>query len=195
MRINDRLYSQIKGGVYHSTNISGYRGIRALDAILPNTGMFPFSHGQSPHSCCHKLGAIALLDLRNPSPARPLVGKEAWHNWTRFLSNHDPITILLDIDPDRLSEPLQDYDSLQERFPMSTMVAEAEKCYAAQIPFDAIRRCVLVCAKWRTFFRVVAGNQISDADFLRAENGFEAKLRKIGWKDPFSLGDVLKASP
>ena len=192
MRANDRLYNQIKGGLYHSTSISGYRGIRSSGTILPNNGSFPFSHGQSPNSCCYHLGAIALLDLR--SPTRPLVGKDAWLNWTTFLDNHKPITVLLDIDPSYLTGPLHDYDSLQERYPYRTMVAEAEKCYTHPIPIDAIRRTVLVCAKWRRFFGVISGHVITDTEFSRTETSFEAKLKKIGWKDPFAwveLGDAL----
>lgn len=162
--------------------MTGYRGIRSSGAILPNTGSFPFSFGQSMHSCCHKLGAISLLDLRNPT--RPLVGRNAWpSNWTTFLDNHKPITILLDIDPAFLSEPLHDYDSLQERFPQAKMVAEAEKCYPSPIPIGAVRRCILVCGKWRTFFRIVAGNEITDTAFSRADASFEARLQRIGWKE------------
>jgi hypothetical protein len=169
--------------------MSGYRGIRTTRAILPNTGLFPFSHGQSPHSCCHKVGAIALLDLRNPT--RPLVGKEAWTNWTMFLNNHKPITVLLDIDPAYLSQPLYDFDLLQERYPYSPMVAEAEKCYPHPIPIDAIRRSILVCAKWYTFFKIISGREITDTDFSRAERSFESKLQKTGRKQPSFWSEFL----
>jgi hypothetical protein len=192
MRVNDRLYRQIKGGIYHSTSMSGYRGIRASDAILPNTGQFPISYGQSSHSCCYKLAAISLLDLRNPS--RPLVGKEAWRNWTTFLSNHKPITVLLGLDPVCLSETLHDYDSLQKLFPYKTMVAEAEACYPARIPFDAIRRLILVCAERHTFFRIVPGNLISDKEFARTAVQFEAKLKKVRRKGPRPYGAILDLS-
>jgi hypothetical protein len=95
--------------------------------------------------------AIALLDLRNA--ARPLVARNAWSNWTTFLDNHKPITILLDIDPAYLTERLYDYDSMQQRFPYATMVAEAEKWYPGPICIEAVRRCVLICANWRLDFR------------------------------------------
>ena len=180
--MNDRLYNRIKGGIYHSTSILGYRGIRSSRAILPNSGGLPFSHGQSRNSCCHKLGAVSLLDLGG-SASRPLVGHEAWSRWTLFLSNHKPITILLEIDRTCLTAPLYDYDSLKEHFPMATMVAEAEKCYAGPIPIHAVSRCVLVCAKLRTVFRIVPGNEVSDADLLRIETSFDRKLQKIGWTD------------
>ena len=194
MRVNDRLYNQIKGGIYHSTSISGYRGICTSGAILPNTGSLPFSHGRSPTSCCYKLGAISLLDLRSPSPTRPLVGKDAWVNWTTFLDNHQPITVLLEITPSYLSAPLHDFDSLQERYPYSAMVAEAEKCYPCAIPIEAIHRSILVCAKKHTFFRIISGHEITDTDFYRAETSFEAKLQKIGWEDPNPWSGLLDVS-
>jgi hypothetical protein len=186
MRVNDRLFRQIKGGIYHSTSVSGYRAIRSSGHILPNSGQFPFSHGQSPHSCCYKIVAISLLDLRQP--ARPLVGQEAWRNWTTFLTNHEPITVLLDLAPDSLSEPLHDFDSLQKRFPFGTMVAEAEKCYPGPISFAAVRRCILVCAKWHTIFRIIPGNEISDIDFSRTEAQFDRKWERVR---PKSNGPVL----
>ena len=111
MRKNDRLYNKIKGGLYHSTSVPGYRMILESKAILPNTGSFPFSHDQSQYSPCYQIGAISLLDLRDPK--YPLVGRGAWTNWTRFLTHHKPITVLLQIDPSCLSEPLHDYESLQ----------------------------------------------------------------------------------
>jgi hypothetical protein len=43
----------------------------------------------------------------------------------------------------------------------------------------------LVCAKWHTLFRIVPGQELTDSIFSRAEASFEAKLRKIGWKDPY----------
>ncbi len=107
-----------------------------------------------------------------------------------FLNNHKPITTLLDIDPDYLSERLYDYDSLQQRFPYATIVAEAEKSYPRPIPIDAVRRCILICAKRRSFFRIISRHEITDADFSGAEASFEAKLRKIGWKEPFPWGDL-----
>ena len=150
---------------------------------------FPFSHGKSVTSCCHKLGAIALLDLRNA--ARPLVARNAWSNWTTFLDNHKPITILLDIDPAYLTERLYDYDSMQQRFPYATMVAEAEKCYPGPICIEAVRRCVLICANWRSLFRIISGHEITDADFSEARRSFDAKLKKIGWKEPPAWCDIL----
>jgi len=188
IRSNDRLFNQLKGGIYHSTSISGYCGIRATGAILPNRGLFPFSHSQTGHSCCYELGAISLLDLRIPSK-RPLVGRGVWANWITFLSNHEPITILLDIDPSRLSEPLQDYDSLQDRLPDHTMVAEAEVCYAGSIPFDSVRRCFLVCARRHTLFRIIPGNNVSDIQISSTEALFQKTLGPLSppWSDVFNL--------
>ena len=183
MRKNDALYNQIKGGIYHSTSITGFRGICSSGSILPNTGSFPFSFPQSPHNCCHKLGAISLLDLR--SPAHPLVGPDAWlNNWERFLNNHKPITVLLDIAPDYLSEQLHDYESLRQRFPGCGMVIEAEKCYPRPIPIDAVSRCILVCAKRHTFFDIISVHELTNTYFFRTEASFEARLRKSGWKEP-----------
>jgi hypothetical protein len=75
------------------------------------------------------------------------------------------------------------------------MVAEAEVCYSQPISIHAIRRSILVCAKWRTFFRIISSHQIADSDFSRAEASFEVKLKKLGWKPPclFNLcGDMLE---
>ncbi len=194
MRANDRLYTQIKGGIYHSTSVTGYRGIRSSGAIQPNTGLFPSSHFKSQYSCCRKLGAISLLDLQNPT--RPLVGRKRWSNWTTFLDNHRPITVLLDIDPAYLSEQLHDFDSLREHDPDCTMVAEAEKCYSRPIPINAVRRCILVCAKSYSFFQIISGHTISDTDFAQTEANFEAKLRKIGYTEPPDVSRLFdKTSP
>jgi hypothetical protein len=187
MRKNDRLYRSIKGGLFHSTSIIGYKGIRERRQILWNDGSFPFSHRQTKCSSCWKLKAISLLDLRNPKVEMPLVGQEAWLNWKIFLTNHDPITVLLEIDPSFLSEPLLDYHALQD-VPEGrlTMVAEAEVCYRLPIPLEAICRCVLVCSKVKRpfIFHAVPGADITDNQFGEVQNRFETKLRKIGWREP-----------
>ena len=100
------------------------------------------------------------------------------------MDNHQPITVLLDIDPAYLSGTLHDFDSLRERFPDCVMVAEAEKCYPDPIPIIAVRRCILICAKSYSFFQIIPGNTIADTDFTQTEANFEAKLRKIGYKEP-----------
>jgi len=187
MRKNDRLYKSIKGGLFHSTSIGGYKGIRERRQILWNDGSFPFSHGQTKCSSCWKLKAISLLDLRNPKVEMPLVGKDACTNWKTFLTNHDPVTVLLEIDPSSLSDPLLDFDALQDS-PEGrlTMVAEAEVCYRLPIPIEAVRRCVLVCSKVKGpfIFHVVPGTEISEIQFEEVQDRFEARLRKTGWTEP-----------
>lgn len=175
MRKNHRLFNVIKGGIYHSTSITSYKRILTSGAITPNRGQFPFSHPQSKNSRCYLHGGISLLDIRDPKQA--LTGKTIWTNWTAFLDNHDPITLLLDIDPKALTKTLYDFDALSEKYPFQTMVAEAEKCYCEPIPTTAIQRCILVNAKDKRFFRIIKGNNVSDGDFQKAKHLFESKTQ------------------
>jgi hypothetical protein len=177
VRLNDRLYNRIKGGLYHSTSITGYKGIRATAEIRPNLNTLPFSHGQSPHSHCYKLGAISLLDLRNPK--RPLVGKDGYTNWATFLSNHKPLTVLLEIKPELLTLPLDDYDSLNARSSDQIMVPEAEACYPGPISIQAISRVLLICGMLRSNFWIIPGYDVSEDQIRRAEESCRSKWNKF----------------
>lgn len=184
MRKNDCLFNKIKGGIYHSTSIEGYKGIRNSGFIFPNDGRFKFSHGQTPHSCCHKLKAISLLDLKNP--LGPLFPKQGPSNWTGFLNNHKPVTILLEIEEAKLIERPKNYTDLMDVHRRKEIfVAEAEVCYPHSIPITAIKRCVLVCAANRKFFRILLGDLLSDEFIEQTKEIFQKKLEKAGWKDPF----------
>jgi hypothetical protein len=178
MRLNDRLYRRIRGGVYHSTSISGWRGIRERGEILPNDGSLPFSHGQSRVSCCRHLGGISLLDLRNPP--WPLVGHDSLTNWTCFLRNHHPITLLLQIDPDALlARLLFDRERLTQLNLRMPFVPEAEVCYLRAIPMTAIQRAYLICAHKHTLFEVVSVAELIEDRIARVELRFKHQLESL----------------
>jgi hypothetical protein len=179
MRLNDRLYRRIRGGVYHSTSIAGWRGIRERGEIQPNDGSWPFSHSQSRTSGCRHLDGISLLDLRNPP--WPLVGHDGFTNWTRFLRNHHPITLLLRIDPGALSiSRLFGRERVKSLIDFGMpFVPEAEVCYLGAIPVTAIQRTYLICAQKHTLFRVLSVSELTEDRLASVELAFKYQQDKL----------------
>jgi hypothetical protein len=178
MRLNDRLYRRIRGGVYHSTSIAGWRGVRERGEIQPNDGSLLLSHSQSRVSCCRHLGGISLLDLRNPP--WPLVGHGGFRNWTLFLRNHHPITVLLQIDPGALSAPLLFGRERVTRLDLGMpFVPEAEVCYLRSIPVTAIQCVYLICAQKHTLFEVLSVSELTEDRLARVERAFKYQLEKL----------------
>ncbi len=178
MRRNDRLYQVLRGGLYHSTSLAGWRGIRERGEIIPNDGSLPFSHGQSKASCCYHLGGISLLDLRNPRMA--LTGPDGLSQWTTFLGNHRPMTILLEIDPALLSEHfLVSADRIRSLAHQGLIfVPETEACYRLPIPVASIPRAHLVCAARHTNFKTFILSRLTDSCLERWQLAFRTEAEE-----------------
>ncbi|MCD4791134.1 MAG: hypothetical protein K8R37_14155 [Bacteroidales bacterium] len=97
------LMTQLIKGVLHRTSIDGYKGIRQTGNILPNKGNFPFSYPQSISYYGFSMGYICLFDFES---ARDDDYRGNHHIWADFFYDHKPITIILRLNRQKLSDKL-----------------------------------------------------------------------------------------
>jgi hypothetical protein len=109
------------------------------------------------------------------------VGYGGFMNWTLFLRNHHPITLLLQIDPGALSVPhLFGRERVKSLIDVGMpFVPEAEVCYLRAIPVTAIQRIYLICAQKHTLFVVHSVSELTEDRFARVELAFKYQLEKL----------------
>lgn len=187
LEANDLLCRQVRGCVLHSTSLTGYRGIRSEGQIFPNTGKFPNSHTQSPISLCRKKGAISLLDLRKTT-GYPV--NDEYIQWTDLLYNHEPVTILLDIEPSFLIERMPSHDERSKGLEACTYVDEVEWCYPEPISLNAVKRCLLVSGWDPPVFDIFEAI-LSEDHLVRALNAIQNRADREAAARPMSEAERI----
>jgi hypothetical protein len=139
---------------------------------MPNDGSLPFSHGQSKVSYCHSIGGISLLDLRNPS--RPLVGPDGLTQWRTFLTNHKPLTLLLQLDIKQIATPhfINPERVAEIAIYQYVFVPVAEACFCHCIPLCAVLGAYVVCGEDYRVFRYQTLSQLTDENLERLTSTF-----------------------
>lgn len=117
------LMPLLRRGVFHRTNIEGYKGIRKSGKILPNKGNLPFSYPQSKTYYGFSKGYICLFDFES---ALEEDYRGNHHIWAKFFSDGKPVTIVLGLSRQKLADKL---------IPNSTRPKSSEIGYKPAIAF------------------------------------------------------------
>src|SRR2546422_7970957 len=97
------LMPLLKEGIFHATNIEGYRAIRRTGMILPNKGELPFSYPQSEAYYGYSMGYVSLFDFES---AQEEGYRGNHHMWAGFLTDRRPVTIVLKLNRQKLADKL-----------------------------------------------------------------------------------------
>jgi len=132
-----KIYPKLLGGLFHRTNIEGYRGIRKHGRILPNQGQFPFTYPQSKISLAFSKGYTSLFDFGSVRD-RDCISNH--HNWGGFFFDQKPITIILCLNRGALSKKLIASSSVPKLGEPGYIfrIPYVEAWYPEPIPFGAI---------------------------------------------------------
>lgn len=138
-----KIYPKLRGGLFHRTNISGYRGIKKSGNILPNRGLFPFSYPQSETYFAFSRGYISLFDFELASDRDCI---SIHHTWDHFFFDGKPITIVFRLNRDYLSQKLIPNSSGSKWGEPNhrSYIPYVEAWYPEPIPFNVIDDFIIV---------------------------------------------------
>lgn len=131
-----KIYPFLKGGLFHRTSIEGYRGIKKSGKILSNNGQFPYTYPQSRFYFASSKSYISLFDF---SSVRYQDLISIHHTWGGFFFDQNPVTIVLRLDKEQLSDKLIPNSAAKTDNPERRgYIPYIETWYPEAIPFNAI---------------------------------------------------------
>lgn len=138
-----QLFPRLRGGVFHSTSVTGYKGIRDSGYIIPNTGQFPCKYPQTPNYYGYSKGYISLFDFGLVSDQQCI---QIHHTWGQFFFDRKPVTIVLCLNRNVLSKKLIPNTAAPKlgNKDYKGRIPYVEAWYPEPIPFSVIDRFMLV---------------------------------------------------
>ncbi len=135
--IISKIYPLLKGGIFHRTNIEGYRGIKNSGKILPNVGQFPYTYPQSEFYFASSRGYVPLFDFTSVRDRDCISIHDTWGG---FFFDQEPITIVLRLSKEYLVDKLIPNDSAPKlgNPEYKGYIPYVEAWYPEPIPFEAI---------------------------------------------------------
>jgi len=118
-----RIYPTLKAEIFYRTNIDGYLCIKADGFICSNKGKYPFTYPQTEYSFGFNKGYISLFDFKRATYKECIITHDTWGP---FLSDQNPITIILKLEQKKL---------LSKLIPNSEAPRVGDKKYKIYIPF------------------------------------------------------------
>src|ERR1051326_345301 len=117
------IFPILRNGIFHRTGIEGYRGIRKTGYIFANKGEYPYSYPQSKVYFGPTMGYVCLFDFESATEEEIICIN---HTWEQFFSDHDPVTISLRLNRQKLGSDL---------IPNSSAPKSGSENYRSKIPY------------------------------------------------------------
>ena len=149
------LLPHIRRGLWHTTGPRGFAGIRAAGSILPNTGEFPFTFPQTGNSFGFHNGYVSLFDLGSAADEELI---DCYWKWTEFFFTHEPYTIAIELDRDRLRERLIPNAVARTRGSTTVWIPWVEAWHDGPISLTAAKGFILIPKLAGEVVRAVALN-------------------------------------
>lgn len=161
------IYPLLRGGLFHRTNIEGYRGIMSSRMISPNTGQFPYTYPQSEYYFASSRGYVSLFDFRYASDRDCI---SIHHTWGSIFFDQKPITIVLRLNKDYLTDKLIPNDSAPKlgNPEYKGYIPYIEAWYPELIPIEAIEGLIISFSQGLDkppFFQEYSIDEIGDFEF------------------------------
>jgi len=150
------LFRELRNGLlWHRTSPNDYRQIQIDGTIKPNDGRI---NRWGQEYACQQLGSVSLFDFTTE-----LEEKVIWEafKWQQFLGDFDPVTILLGIEPSKLTGRLIPYPQNKEGT-TGNIIPWVEVCHCGPISTSAITSYLLVCPiDYSRFKKASALNEVT----------------------------------
>jgi hypothetical protein len=164
------LFRELRNGLlWHRTSPTDYRQIQVDGVIMPNNGRV--KRWSAPPYACQQLGAISLFDFTTYPEEEVL---EEAIRWQQFLGDFDPVTVLLGIEPSKVTGKLIPYPLNKERT-TGYVIRYVELCHCGPIPTTAVISYLLVCPI--DYSRFMKLDTLDEATLSRIEKEFDAVAR------------------
>ena len=156
-----KLIPLLRGYLWHTTSVGGFREICSQGSIKVNRGDLPQAYTQSQCSNCFEEGAISLFDLITHSD-RDLIGEDLLllEKWPEVMFRHKP-TMFLGMELGSVASNLLFYPELKRRRGLGGIIPRIEVCHVGDIPFQIVKK-VGVCRE-KEISNIVFFSKIDDA--------------------------------
>jgi hypothetical protein len=136
----EELIARLRGYLWHTTSLEGFRQIHVQNAIKVNRGDLPKAYTQSQHSNCYEEGGISLFDLITHSD-RDLIGEDLLllDKWPGVMFRHNA-TVLLGMELGSIASNLLFYPELKRRRGLGGIIPRIEVCHVGDIPSYLIKK-------------------------------------------------------
>lgn len=124
----------LRGGLWHTTSLEGYRGIRQGGAIVPNAGDRPFKYPRLAESYGFLNRYVCLFDFSGITEEQLVL--DHWR-WASYFTQHHP-TVALQLDRNLLAERLIPNSAGFKTSVTTLCVPYVEAWYPVPIPASAI---------------------------------------------------------
>jgi len=156
-----KLIPLLRGYLWHTTSVHGFREIYSQSSIKVNRGDLPKAYTQSQCSNCFEEGAISLFDLITHRD-KDLIGEDLLllDKWPEVMFRHRP-TIFLGIELGSVASNLLFYPELKRRRGLGGIIPRIEVCHVGDIPFRLIKK-IAVCHE-EAISNIVFYSKVGDA--------------------------------
>ena len=138
------FFSKLRTGIFHTTSLEGYEGIRDSGYIVANRGQFPCRYPQSKVYWGPSMGYVCLFDFESATEEQCILNH---HNWTQFFADHEPATVLLKLDRKALTDLIPNSARPKLGTPQyKGAIAYVEAWSPTPIPFSAIETFTITIA-------------------------------------------------
>lgn len=163
-----KIYPLLKGGIFHRTSISGYKGIKERGKIIPNQGEFLYTYPQSKTYFASSKGYVCLFDFTTASDYQCI---SICDTWSGFFFDQEPFTIVLRLSKTYLVDKLIPNTSAPKLGDpeYKGYIPYIESWYPEPIPYEAIEG--LIISKWLGFdespiFKEFSTSEIDEAELI-----------------------------
>ena len=134
------LIARLRGYLWHTSSLEGFRQIHAQNAIKVNRGDLPKAYSQSQYSNCLEEGGISLFDLITHRD-RDLIGEDLLllDKWPGVMFRHTP-TVFLGMELSSIASNLLFYPELKRRRGLGGIIPRIEVCHVGDISLDLVKK-------------------------------------------------------
>jgi len=174
----EKLIQFLRGYLWHTTSIDGFRQISAQNSINVNRGDLQNAYTQSECSNCYEENAVSLFDFVTHRD-RDLIGNDLLllEKWPGVMFRHQP-TIFLGMELGPLAPHLLFYPELKRRRGLGGIIPRIEVCHVGNIPFDRCRRLACGGAQRLRIFPSMPRSKMLSPAYCR-ENRFNQSSKKL----------------
>lgn len=133
------IIAQLRGYLWHTTSVDGFRGIVSEKSIRVNRGDLPNAWDQSSCSNCFEENAVSLFDFVTHRD-EDLVGEDLLllQKWPGVMFRHRP-TVFLGMAIESLASNLLFYSELKRRRGFGGVIPRIEVCHVGDIPWSTVK--------------------------------------------------------
>jgi hypothetical protein len=161
-------FSIVKSNICHRTGMEALKNIFETGAILPNDGTFPDTYPQSEGSFARTHNLVSLFDFAKQTEDECL---KQIHDWYRFFFDHKPVTIVVLLDRQILTDKMITNESavaITKGMFDPIFIPDVEAFYPQPIPCRAFTGYLIICSVYETIYEYIPRRGVFQRFFGRS---------------------------